>query len=170
MNAIHRLIGMGGDQLVPELLGHDLPEATAARPVRYKALIDEAAVFPGAADLLRPSTPAGCGRPCDVGAGRRASRPAEASRRRRSIDAKTTADESPASKPDPEVFLTAMETGGVDPRRAARRRRQHLGHPGRRAAGSGASASRPAGSASTNSTRRARSTSTETCKSYSISS
>ena len=29
MNAIHRLIGMGGDQLVPELLGHDSPEATA---------------------------------------------------------------------------------------------------------------------------------------------
>jgi len=24
MNAIHRLVGMGGDQLVPELLGHDV--------------------------------------------------------------------------------------------------------------------------------------------------
>ena len=32
MNAIHRLIGMGGEQLVPELLGHDSPEATAAAP------------------------------------------------------------------------------------------------------------------------------------------
>src|SRR5580693_6130493 len=36
MNAIHRLIGMGGDQLVTELLGHDSPEASAARPARYR--------------------------------------------------------------------------------------------------------------------------------------
>ena len=28
MNAIHRLVGMGGDQLVPELIGRDSPEAT----------------------------------------------------------------------------------------------------------------------------------------------
>ena len=27
MNAIHRLVGMGGDHLVPELLGHDLDGA-----------------------------------------------------------------------------------------------------------------------------------------------
>jgi phosphoglycolate phosphatase-like HAD superfamily hydrolase len=32
----HRLIGMGGDQLVPDLPGHDSPEATAARPRRNK--------------------------------------------------------------------------------------------------------------------------------------
>ena len=42
MNAIHRLIGMGGDLLVPELLGHDSPEATSSRPRRYKELMDEA--------------------------------------------------------------------------------------------------------------------------------
>src|ERR1700691_1898926 len=52
MNAIHRLIGMGGDQLVPELLGHDSPEAVAAPPDRYTGLIGEARVFPRAADLL----------------------------------------------------------------------------------------------------------------------
>jgi beta-phosphoglucomutase-like phosphatase (HAD superfamily) len=35
MNAIHRLIVMGSDKLVHELLGHDSPEVTAARPIRY---------------------------------------------------------------------------------------------------------------------------------------
>ncbi len=52
MNAIHRLIGMGGDQLVPELLGHDSPAATAARPVRYAELVSEVKAFPGAGELL----------------------------------------------------------------------------------------------------------------------
>ena len=32
MNAIHRLIGMGGDQLVPELIGHDSPERHRRSP------------------------------------------------------------------------------------------------------------------------------------------
>ncbi len=31
MNAIHRLVGMGCDQLVPTLLGRDCPKASAAR-------------------------------------------------------------------------------------------------------------------------------------------
>jgi len=30
MNAIHRLVGKGGDHLVPELLGHDLAGADDA--------------------------------------------------------------------------------------------------------------------------------------------
>lgn len=53
MNAIHRLVGMGGDQLVSELLGHDNPAAIEARPGRYKELIGDARVYPGARDLLR---------------------------------------------------------------------------------------------------------------------
>jgi len=36
MNAVHRLIGMGGDQLIPELLGHDSPATVDARPRRYR--------------------------------------------------------------------------------------------------------------------------------------
>lgn len=53
MNSIHRRVGMGGDQLIPELLGHDCPQVAAARTDRYKELIAEAEVFPGAAELLR---------------------------------------------------------------------------------------------------------------------
>ena len=50
MNAIPRLIGMGCDQLVPELLGHDNPKASAARAGQYRKLIGEARAF-----LVRPN-------------------------------------------------------------------------------------------------------------------
>ena len=116
MNAIHRLVGMGGDQLVPELLGHDSPEATAARPGRYKELIGDARVFPGAADLLRRLHDSGLAvvlatsAPDDelkvllemLGADD-------------VIDAQTTADDISDSKPAPEVFISAMKAGSIDP-------------------------------------------------------
>src|ERR1700736_3531414 len=53
MNAIHRLVGMGGDQLVPRLLGRDNPSASEARVSRYRELLSDVRVFPGACDLLR---------------------------------------------------------------------------------------------------------------------
>src|SRR6202167_2954140 len=53
MSAIHRLIGMGGDQLVPELLGRDNPKASSARAGHYRELIGDVRAFPGAAELLR---------------------------------------------------------------------------------------------------------------------
>ena len=53
MNAIHRLIGMGGDRLVTELLGHECAAAVEARPHHYKELVSDIRVFPQAAVLLR---------------------------------------------------------------------------------------------------------------------
>lgn len=53
MNAIHRLVGMGGDQLVTELLGHVCPAAQKARPLHYDELKGDMMAFPHAADLLR---------------------------------------------------------------------------------------------------------------------
>ena len=47
MNAIHRLVGMGGDQLVPELLGHDLDGADEAHDRHYGELHAEACAVPG---------------------------------------------------------------------------------------------------------------------------
>src|SRR6201986_919611 len=52
MNAIHRLVGMGGDQLVPRLLGHDSPAAVAARAQRSRELSGDIRPFPRAAELL----------------------------------------------------------------------------------------------------------------------
>src|SRR5580704_16458793 len=53
MNAIHRLVGMGGDQLVPRLLGHQCPRASEARTQRYEELADDVRPFPKAAELLK---------------------------------------------------------------------------------------------------------------------
>ena len=49
MNAIHRLIGMGGEQLLPELPGRDSPEATAraARALPGNSAGDVPGLSPG---------------------------------------------------------------------------------------------------------------------------
>lgn len=118
-NAIHRLVGMGGDQLVPELLGHPCERAAERRPARYRELMGDARAFPGAGDLLRRIHEAG---PKVVLA---SSAPADELEVMRGllgaddvIDAVTTADDVESSKPAPEVFLVAMATAGVDPERA----------------------------------------------------
>lgn len=119
MNAIHRCIGMGGEQLVPELLGHPSDESVRRRPARYRELIGDAQAFPHATQLLQTVHALGIAvvlatsAPSDEletllallegGAG---------------VDAKTTADDVANSKPAPDVFLTAMHAGGVDPARA----------------------------------------------------
>lgn len=118
MNAIHRLIGMGGDQLVPHLLGHPSQAASDARARRYRELMGGARAFPGGADLLRRAHEAGLAvviassAPSDelevmlelIGAGE-------------AIDATTSADDATASKPDPDVFQAALDAGDIDPER-----------------------------------------------------
>ncbi len=117
MNAIHRLVGMGGDQLVPHLLGHPDDAVEDARGRQYKGLIEEAQVFPGAADLLRRVHSAG------LKVVLATSSPGEELEHLRrlidaedAIDAQTTSDDVESSKPEPDVFLAAMKAGGIDPR------------------------------------------------------
>lgn len=119
MNAIHRLVGMGGDQLVPRLLGHDCAEAVAARPGRYRELAGDIRPFPRAAAALRELHDLGLvvvlatSAPDDeLTLGRRALDADGA------IDGQTSADDIDRSKPEPEVFLTAMRQFSIDPRRA----------------------------------------------------
>jgi HAD superfamily hydrolase (TIGR01509 family) len=119
MNAIHRLIGMGGDQLVPELLGHDNPKARTARAGQYRKLFGDIRALPGAAQLLRALHARG------VAVVLATSSPSEELRVLRevldaddAIDGQTTADDVEDSKPAPEVFLTAMRTFSIDPSRA----------------------------------------------------
>ena len=118
MHAIHRLVGRGGDTLLPELLGHTCPAAEKAQVSRYRELIDEARVFPGARELvaavhgsglttaLATSSPAD-----DVDQLLRLLGIAD------DVDVVTTADDVATSKPDPEVFLQAMGKAGLDPTR-----------------------------------------------------
>ena len=118
MNAIHRLIGMGGDQLVPELLGHGCPEAVAARPQRYQELVSDVLAFPRAAEALREVHNRGLvvvlatSAPDDELATLRKALDADDV-----IDGQTSADDVHSSKPDPEVFVSAMKRFSIDPRR-----------------------------------------------------
>jgi HAD superfamily hydrolase (TIGR01509 family) len=119
MNAIHRLVGMGGDQLVPRLLGHKDDAVEQARTRHYKDLIEEARVIPGAADLLQRVHDAG------LKVVLATSSPADELKQLRQlidaddvIDAQTTADDVGPTKPEPDVFLAAVRTGGVDPQGA----------------------------------------------------
>lgn len=119
MNAIHRLIGMGGDQLVPELLGHDSSDAKAARPERYAELLSDIRAFPDARELLHQIHDLGLAVVLATSAP--ASELAELRKvldADTAIDGQTTADEVANSKPDPEVFVTAMKNASIDPRLA----------------------------------------------------
>lgn len=118
MHAIHRLIGMGGDNLVPRLLGHPCPRAVAARAGHYRELIGEARAFPGAKSLVALAH--------EHGLRTAIATSAPADELDRLIDlldiagclgATTTADDVETSKPDPEVFVTAMRVAGLEPDR-----------------------------------------------------
>jgi HAD superfamily hydrolase (TIGR01509 family) len=118
MNAIHRLVGMGGDQLIPELLGHESPAAKSARTKRYAELIAGARPFPGAGALVALAHEQG------LTTALATSSPSDELDQLLPLldiggvlDAKTTADEIESSKPDPEVFVTAMEMASLDPAR-----------------------------------------------------
>ena len=50
---IHRLVGMGSDELLDTLFGRPRPELKPERARHFDALKDEIRAFPGAADLLR---------------------------------------------------------------------------------------------------------------------
>ncbi len=116
MHAIHRLVGMGGDQLVPELLGHALEGADEAHDRHYQELDHEMVAFPGAAALLRGLHEAGLA----VILASSASKP-ELARMREVLDADdvvdavTTGDDVDRSKPDPQIFEVARARGGLDP-------------------------------------------------------
>lgn len=119
MNAIHRLIGMGGDQLVPTLLGHACKAAARARPSRYKELMGDARAFPGAHDLLWRLQREGLAVVVATSAPDQELGPLlELLDADEAIAATTSADDIASSKPDPEVFVRAMTVGAVDPERA----------------------------------------------------
>lgn len=115
-NAIHRLVGMGGDQLVPELLGEPKPGASEAWQRRFEELLDEARPFPGATAFVRRVRALG------IEVVLATSAPADLLDHyvdlldiRTELTATTSSDDVDASKPDPAVFKTAIAVGGLDP-------------------------------------------------------
>jgi HAD superfamily hydrolase (TIGR01509 family) len=118
MNAIHRLVGMGGDQLVPELLGHDVDGADDAHSRHYESLKDDVLPFKGAAAFLRRMHDSGL----VVVLASSASEDDLAHMRKvldadDAIDEVVNADDVDRSKPDPEIFEVARDKGGIDPSR-----------------------------------------------------
>jgi HAD superfamily hydrolase (TIGR01509 family) len=119
MNAIHRLIGAGGDQLVARVLGHESQAAQQRRSIRYGELIGEVQPFPGARQFVLDLRDAGLlvvlatSSPADE-----VDRMVELLDIGDVVEAITTADDVATAKPAPDVFLTALAMGGIDPRRA----------------------------------------------------
>jgi HAD superfamily hydrolase (TIGR01509 family) len=119
MNVIHRLVGMGGDQLTEQILGHQDDAAADRWHHRYEELMDEVTALPGAVDLLRALHEAG------LRVVLASSSPAdhvEAMIERLGvadvIAAATSADDADASKPAPDIFQAALAAGDVDRERA----------------------------------------------------
>ncbi len=119
MSRIHPLIGMGSDQLVERLLGHELEGASDAHARHYGPLKEELVAFPGADELLREVNRRGAlvvlatsskeedvARLCEViGAGD-------------AVDHVVSKGDVEHSKPAPDIFAAAMDHLGLDPSRA----------------------------------------------------
>lgn len=119
MNVIHRLVGMGGDQLTEQILGHEDDAAADRWRQHYEQLVDEVTVFPGATQLLHALHEAG------LRVVLASSSPAEHVELMIDrlgvgdvIDAATSADDADASKPAPDIFDAALAAGNVDRGRA----------------------------------------------------
>jgi HAD superfamily hydrolase (TIGR01509 family) len=119
MHAIHRLIGMGADQLLPRLIGREDDSIAKRRDDEYARLLDDVVVFPGATRLLRAVRELGMlvvlatsSAPSEYG------QMIELLDAGDIIDAHTTIDDVSKSKPDPEIFHAALNIAGVDHRHA----------------------------------------------------
>jgi len=119
MNAIHRLVGMGGDQLTERILGRADDDAVARWRRHYETMLDEVTVFPGGPQLLDALHHAG------LRVVLASSSPAEHVEQMVErlgvgavIDAATSADDAAVSKPAPDIFNAALAAGNVDRHRA----------------------------------------------------
>jgi HAD superfamily hydrolase (TIGR01549 family) len=117
---IHRRIGMGGDQLVPDLVGEEVDERIgdelrAAESVLYLASIQSTSVLEGARDLIADLS----------GQGRKVVLASSAKERevdhyldlldaRELVDGWTTSADVEQTKPQPDLVLAALEKLGTD--------------------------------------------------------
>jgi HAD superfamily hydrolase (TIGR01509 family) len=115
MSRIHRLIGMGGDKLVPELAGHEVPGADDAYAEEFERWHDEVLCLPGARDLVATIDAAG------VAAVLASSAKADDLEHfRKVLDLEdhlagaTSSGDADESKPDAELFDVAIERYELD--------------------------------------------------------
>jgi HAD superfamily hydrolase (TIGR01509 family) len=117
MAVIHRLVGMGGDQLVPALTGRDMPDLDAAHGRQMARLDDEARPFSGAGELLTTIHDRGL----QLGVATSATaNVAEAMlgrvvRNRSMIQVLVTSDDVKSSKPAPDLVAVVLDRGSLRP-------------------------------------------------------
>lgn len=116
---LHKLIGMGSDQLLDEVIGGPDEDLEQRSGERFRELRDEVVAFPGARDLLRALHDRGfvvvlatSGREDDVRHMRELLGADEW------ITAEVNSSEIDASKPAPDIFELALERAGVPAQRA----------------------------------------------------
>ena len=113
---IHRLVGMGSDELLETLFGRPRPELKPERARRFDALKGEIRAIPRAGDLLRVVHDRGIrvvlatsAEKSDLDALLKAIDAEDA------IDAVTSAGEVEQAKPAPDLFCMALEEAGTAP-------------------------------------------------------
>lgn len=116
MYRIHELIGMGGDDLIAELLGHEAPEVADAWAEEFHHLRPEVRVLPGARDLVRELHARA---QAVVFASSSPEEDVRAFRELLDVEAwlagATSSDDADAAKPHPDIFEAAMARFDLDP-------------------------------------------------------
>ena len=118
-SVLHRLIGMGSDQLTERVLGERSSPAAAAHGRHFAPLRAEIRALPGAGDLVREVHHRGArtvlatsAKPEDIEALRAAIGADDA------IDEVVLSSDVESSKPAPDIFAVALERAGVAAERA----------------------------------------------------
>ena len=115
MHAIHRLVGMGGDKLVPELAGEEVEGAVEAYGEEFDRLADDVSLLPGARALVEALHATGLRLVLASSA-----QEADLERFRSVLDIDdrlagwTSSGDVDDSKPDGELFDTAIERFDLD--------------------------------------------------------
>jgi HAD superfamily hydrolase (TIGR01509 family) len=111
---LHRLIGMGSDQLLEVIVGEEREELTERWEARFQELKPEVRALPGAAELVERLDARGLavvyatsGREEDIGHLREVIGADEW------VHAAVSSNEVDASKPEPDIFRLALERAGV---------------------------------------------------------
>lgn len=120
MYRIHRLIGMGSERLVEELLGHASEATSDGHTRHFEKLMAEIQAFPGARDLLEEVHRRGAEVVLATSASeeqlnamlKALAAPAGV------VGHMTNKDDVEQSKPAPDIFRTALDGAGLEPERA----------------------------------------------------
>jgi len=116
---LHRLVGMGGDQFVQALVGHEMPELDEAHDRHMQTFEGEARPFPGAGDLILELHRQDVHVAISTSGGADA---AEGALRRivpdiSVIQTIATRDDIRATKPAPDLVAVALRRSGLPPDR-----------------------------------------------------